>query len=321
VTTPSPDDDRTPRRDEPTPDLTATGGAHAAGESADDVPTGSAASRPREWDDTSELESTATRRQGFLGLRGDGGPAADDAGTARDTTGTSRGDAAPPTGPYATTGDASRDVPGTGRSARTPEEAALRDRWREREASAGVLDGATQAAPRSRAGAHWWSLLLTLVLTPVAWYLVADAGARLTLGDDSPWARGELAAAPLAELVAGLILTAAILLAARWSSLGAQVVGILVLLAGLAFVFLPSQTAVLIEPAVTWLEDLNALGRNAAHHLLADGPSGRLALYGLGLLALGVVSHGARRLGRAEERAREAYAVRTGRSGRHGSGR
>ncbi|GAA3509412.1 hypothetical protein [Georgenia daeguensis] len=308
MTTPSPDDDRTPRRDEPTPDLSPTGGTSDAGEPAGarTGSTGSAPRRPREWDDTSDLETTATRRQGFLGLHGDAS------------------DAGPQPGPHVTTGggDASRDAPTTGgRSARTPEEAALRDRWREREASAGVLDGATQAAPRSRAGAHWWSLLLTLVLTPVAWYLVADAGARLTLGDDSPWARGEVAPAALLELLAGLVVTAAVLLAARWSSLGAQVIGTLVLLAGLAFVILPSQTAEVVGPAVTWLEDLNALGRNTAHHLLADGPSGWLALYGLGLLSLGVVSHGARRLGRADERAREAYAVRTGRSARRGDGR
>ncbi|MCK6212542.1 hypothetical protein KZX45_18555 [Georgenia sp. EYE_87] len=304
MTTPSPDDARTPRRDEPTPDPTA----HDADETAD-LRAGSfrspAARRP-ERDDTSELESTATRRQGFMGLRGEAPTGAD--------AGTPRGDADPHPEP------GTRPEPGP-HVARTPEEAALRERWREREASAGVLDGATQAAPRSRAGAHWWSLLLTLVLAPVAWYLVADAGARLTLGDDSPWARGELAPAALIELAAGLVVTAVVLLTARWSSLGAQVTGVLVLLAGLAFVILPARTAEVVEPAVTWLEDLNALGRNVAHHLLADGPAGRLALYGLGLLAVGVVSHGARRLGRAEERAREAYALRTGRSARHGNGR
>ncbi|WP_052436403.1 hypothetical protein [Georgenia sp. SUBG003] len=180
----------------------------------------------------------------------------------------------------------------------------MRDRWRERPAPAGdaLLDGATQAGPRSRAAAHWWSLVLALVLSPVAWYLVADGGARLALGEDSPWARGELSPAALTELAAGLVATAVVLLTARWSSLGALVTGTLVLLAGLTFVVVPARTAAFLEPALAWLRDLNDLGGNVAHHLLADGPSGRLALYGLALLLTGVVARGARRRGRAEER-------------------
>ena len=150
---------------------------------------------------------------------------------------------------------------------------------------------------------------------------MADAGARLTLGDNSPWARGELNLAAVAELAAGFLVTAVVLLTARWSSLGALVTGTLVLLAGLTFVVVPAETAAFLEPVTTWLWNLNALGGNVAHHLMVDGPSGRLALYGLGLLLTGVVARGARRRGRAEERTREAYARSTGRSARHGNGR
>src|SRR5690606_1142228 len=32
--------------------------------------------------------------------------------------------------------------------------------------------------PTSRAAAHWWNILIAVVFTPVAWYLVADGGER-----------------------------------------------------------------------------------------------------------------------------------------------
>jgi len=287
VTTPSSDDARATRRDA------------SAQEPTSGTAEGGGAGRRAEWDDTSELETTAVRRQGFLGVRDDAGTHRTEAMTATDAP--------------------ARTAPG---SARTPDEV-LRDRWRERPEPAGdaVLDGATQATPRSRAAAHWWGLLLTLVLSPVAWYLVADGGARLSLGEDSPWSRGELNPAAVLELGAGFLVTAVVLLTARWSSLGALVTGTLVLLAGLTFVVVPARTATFLEPAETWLWNLNDLGGNVAHHLLVDGPSGRLALYGLTLLLTGLVARGARRRGRAEERTREAYARSTGRAARHGNGR
>lgn len=243
--------------------------------------------------DASELETTAVRRQELFGLRGTRSAAREDA----------------------TVSPAENQPPPAG--------SAVRERWREPgPAGDPLLDGATHAGPRSRAPAHWWSLLLTLVLSPVAWYLVADAGARLTLGGaDSPWARGEVNPAALVELGAGLVVTTVVLLTARWSSLGALVTGTVVLLAGLTFVVVPAQTAAFLEPAVVWLRNLNDLGGNVAHHLLVDGPTGRLALYGLGLLLTGVVAHGARRLGRAEERSRAAYARSTGGPTRHSNGR
>lgn len=314
MTTPSPDDARTTRRDRPGPEPAGAEPPTVEPPTTEphttEPPTGASSTGEtppsRRWEETSDLETTATRRQGFLGLRGD------------DDTRVAREDAA--------AGEATRTMPAAGAhaapgTARTPEDAALRERWRERPETDGLLDGATQAAPRSRAAAHWWSLLLVLVLAPVAWYLVADAGARLTLGEDSPWARGEVAPAALVELVAGLVVTAVVLLAARWSSLGAQILGLLVLLGGLAFVVVPARTAAFLEPALAWLQDRGDLGANVADHLVADGSAGRLALYGLGLLVIGVVSHGARRLGRAEERTRTAYAQRTGRSARRGNGR
>ncbi|GAA1651314.1 hypothetical protein [Georgenia ruanii] len=271
--------------------------------SADPAVTGRRA-RPHDVDD---LESTAVRRQRLLGRLDDApaGPGAEPA--AEPTTVPASADPTPPTAAFPPREDA---VPG------------LRARWQEAPDPADVaLAGASEARPRSRAAAHVWALVLTLLLAPVAWYLVADAGARLTLGEDSPWATGTLAPAAVVELVCGLLVLAVVVLAARWSSLGALVTGALVLLAGAAFVLLPGPTADALAPALDRLRDLNDLGGNVAHHLLADGPSGRLAQAGLTLGLVGIVAHGARRLGRAEEHGRrEAARHDLGRgAARHGS--
>lgn len=259
--------------------------------SADPAATGRRA-RPHDVDD---LESTAVRRQRLLG-RLDDAPA--------------RQGAEPAPQPAATP---ARPAPEAPTAAFPPprEDAApgLRARWQEASDPADVaLAGASEARPRSRAAAHVWVVVLTLLLAPVAWYLVADAGARLTLGEDSPWATGTLAPAAVVELVCGLLVLAVVIVAARWSSLGAVVVGSLVLLAGAAFVLLPGATADALAPVLDRVRDLGDLGGNVAHHLLADGPSGRLAQAGLTLVLVGVVSHGARRLGRAEERGRREAA-------------
>ncbi|MEE6297310.1 hypothetical protein [Georgenia wangjunii] len=167
-----------------------------------------------------------------------------------------------------------------------------------------ILDGATtEPAPRKRTAAHLWGVLLTLVLVPVAWYLIADAGARLTLASGNQWDTGERNVAALIELGSGLLALAVALLAARWTSLGAIITGALVLLLGIPFVAVPTLTQDYLEPVTTWLRDFNDLGANLAHHLVASGSSGRLLAYGLALILVGVVSHGARRQGRREARA------------------
>lgn len=166
-----------------------------------------------------------------------------------------------------------------------------------------VLDGSTALTrPPSRGGAHVLTVLVTLLLTPVAWYLLADAGARLTLARNSPWETGNLNIAALLELAGGLLVLAVVLLAARWSSLGAIVTGVLVLVVGVPFVAVPRWTQETLEPVVTWLERLDDLGGNVAHHLVASGSTGRLVVTGLALMLVGVVSHGARRKGRREVR-------------------
>lgn len=165
-----------------------------------------------------------------------------------------------------------------------------------------LFEGAT-VVPEvpSRAAAHVWSLLLTLLLVPLAWYLLADAGARMTLATDNPMSTGILNPAALAELVGGVLVVVLIAVLARHSSLGAHVVGIVVTVLGLPWVVAPGASARLVLPAMDWLDQWNAFGANLAHHLQASGYSGRLLLVGIALLLLGWTSHRVRRSGRDEE--------------------
>ncbi|MGO3795851.1 MAG: hypothetical protein ACTJGR_01855 [Pauljensenia sp.] len=165
-----------------------------------------------------------------------------------------------------------------------------------------LFEGAT-VVPEvpSRAGAHVWSLILTLLLVPLAWYLLADAGARMTLATDNPMTTGVLNPAALAELAGGIILVVLIAVLARHSSLGAHVIGIVVTVLGLPWVVAPGASARLVLPAMEWLDQWNAFGANLAHHVQSSGYSGRLLLAGVVLLLLGWTSHRVRRAGRDEE--------------------
>ncbi|MDN6565457.1 MAG: hypothetical protein L0K65_00165 [Actinomyces sp.] len=165
-----------------------------------------------------------------------------------------------------------------------------------------LFDGAT-VVPEvpSRVGAHVWSLLLTLVLVPVGWYLLADAGARMTLATGNPMSTGVVNPAALIELAGGLLVVVVVALLARRSSLGAHVIGIVVTILGLPWVVAPGATARLVRPAMEWLDQWNAFGANLVHHLQASGYSGRLLLLGVVLVLAGWISHRVRRVGREEE--------------------
>ncbi|WP_193311485.1 hypothetical protein [Georgenia satyanarayanai] len=166
-----------------------------------------------------------------------------------------------------------------------------------------LLEGTTaHTRPPSRAKAHVLTIVVTLLLTPVAWYLLADAGARLTLPPGNPWETANLNVAALLELAGGLLVLVLVLLAARWSSVGAIVTGALVVVVGVPFVAVPAWTQDLLEPVESWLAGLGDFGDNVAHHLVASGSTGRLVAVGVALVLVGVVSHGARRQGRREVR-------------------
>jgi hypothetical protein len=158
--------------------------------------------------------------------------------------------------------------------------------------------------PASRAAAHWWSILISVVFTPVAWYLIADGGERTSFNLTNG---GPLNLAGPLELAAGALCLFIVLLAARWSSVGAIVVGSVALLAGAAFIVFNEEAMELVaQYQGTLVQALNQLGQNIVDHLLVDAESGRIAIYGLVLIMAGVISHGARRQGRREERRRAA---------------
>lgn len=183
---------------------------------------------------------------------------------------------------------------------------ANRDRSENTKEPAGLDDELFSAAPvitemPSRRGAHFLSLLLFLVLTPLGWYLASDAGARMTLADAAPMYTGVASILALGELLGAIVITVILCATARRSSLGAWFMGVITLLAGLPWVLTPGITASTLLDPLTVLANTSSLGSNLAHHLQASGYSGRFALLAIVLMGLGYVSHSARRKGRAEE--------------------
>ena len=153
----------------------------------------------------------------------------------------------------------------------------------------------------SRTGAHWLSFLLFLLLVPAGWYLAADAGARMTLADAAPMYTGVASIVALGEILGAIIISAILFVTARRSSLGAWLMGIVTLVAGLPWLMAPGITKASVLSTLTALTNTGSLGANLSHHLQASGYSGRFALLGIALMGLAYVSHSARRTGRAEE--------------------
>lgn len=164
--------------------------------------------------------------------------------------------------------------------------------------------------PPSRAGAHLWVLFLTLVLSPVAWFLLNDGSARVY------WSlRTDPEAVNLAGLVglgAGLLVASIVLLAARWSSVGAAVAGTIGFLAGLAFLAMPVRTLELVGNSEEFLNRFGGFGSNLYAYFVESGIRGHLMIAGFVLIGVAVVSHGARRKGRREEFARLAVRAARG---------
>lgn len=165
-----------------------------------------------------------------------------------------------------------------------------------------IFDGASvQAEVPSRTGAHWASLFGYLLLVPLAWFLIADSGARLTLNDAGSVATGNFAPLPFLELLGGLVLVLFLFLLARKSSLGPWFVGVLTTLVGLPSLIVPGLTAEFLLPYLRMLSSSSTFGQNLSHHVQASAYSGRLLLVGLVLMGIGFLSHSVRRIGRNEE--------------------
>ena len=180
-----------------------------------------------------------------------------------------------------------------------------------------IFEGTTvKAELPNRSRAHWMGLVAFAIGVPLAWFLAADAGARMTLADNAPMVTGTASFLALGELLGALAFSVLLIASARQSSLGAWAVGGLFTVIGLPWVLVPGPTASAVFPVMSALQSSGAVGANLQHHLQASGYSGRLLLIGVVLIGLGYVSHTTRRIGRAEE-ARRAEVERVNPSGAH----
>ena len=169
-----------------------------------------------------------------------------------------------------------------------------------------LFEGATVVPEMpSRAAAHWSSLALGVFALPITWYLIADAGARMTLPEGNPAATGVINWLAITEVAIAFVAVIALFEAFKRSSLGAWIGGLCFFAAGLPWVFAPGFTSAHTVSALHFLQNSSALGANLAHHLQASGYSGRLLFLGIALLGIASLSHSVRRRGRNEEAMRE----------------
>ena len=143
--------------------------------------------------------------------------------------------------------------------------------------------------------------IVTFLLLPLAWYFLADAGARMTLAEAAPIASGRISLWALLEFGVGIIALMIIASLTVRSSLGAWVNGLLVTVAGLPWLVAPATMMSFTQGTFDVIATYGTVGRNLAHHLQVSAYSGRLLLMGCAIWGIGVISHAARRKGRAEE--------------------
>ncbi|WP_182353904.1 hypothetical protein [Flaviflexus huanghaiensis] len=152
--------------------------------------------------------------------------------------------------------------------------------------------------PRSRAWAHVGVFFATLLLAPLAWYLVADAGVRLSGMKNSAWNTGTVDWIVVLELLGALLCLAVLWFVASFSSLGPIIIGAIIAIVGLVAIFAPTIAQdVLQSTAMQDFTSYNDFTSNVGYHLTNDLASGRFAVFGFLLLMTGVVSHKARQLG------------------------
>ena len=176
-----------------------------------------------------------------------------------------------------------------------------------------MFEGATVAptVPR-RVGARLWSLLLSIITLPIAWYfLIAYTDTYMTagqLGHSFP-----LGWTDMAKLVIGLVALLVLLIQARWSSLGAFFTGIVTLIIAMPFFIIPGKVATQLnsmqEPLANSTNPSIETLRHVLQYATDSGYSGLFLVIGLGLIFLGIVSFGARRAGRKDMSVRRVVAA------------
>lgn len=137
----------------------------------------------------------------------------------------------------------------------------------------------------------------SLALVPVAWYLLTDANARLSLTVERA-AEGHANFAAAGELAGGIAVAAAVWFLARSSSLGAVLTGMAVSALGAVGILLPKWTdSTLLHIVDSAADGAGGVAANIAEYLRADLGTGRMLVFGAALLLTGLVCHSARRRG------------------------
>lgn len=160
---------------------------------------------------------------------------------------------------------------------------------------------ASKARPRLLAA------VVTIFLTPIMWYLLSDAAARLAFADDNPMVSGVVNPAALAELGAGLLIVVLVALLAAQSSIGLFLAGAVVMALGVPFLAAPAWTEGLFD-YLNVVENFNAFGANVVAHLRFTGFTGILVMAGFAMIAAGWALASVRRQGRKEEATRAEVA-------------
>ncbi|WP_454296288.1 hypothetical protein [Salana multivorans] len=198
--------------------------------------------------------------------------------------------------PLATTDSLAGSTSGSLRSGRTADEHATVVVEREAPQEEGWVPVKTR-----RTSAHIWGVIITLLVTPVAWFLLTDGALRTWYSLDT--AEASANPAGLLSLAGGIVTLLVIALVARASSLGAWIWGGVVAAAGAAALALPGQVVDLLDQAEPTLTSIHqGFGRNLYEYLLDTSRSGLLLVFGVVVLLLALVSHASRRSGRTEGR-------------------
>ena len=163
-----------------------------------------------------------------------------------------------------------------------------------------LLDGSSvvgQLAPRT--AVHWASVLVAVVLVPLAWFFLHLGAAHQTA------AAARLSFAFSASGLVALLVGAACLALALWmaqrSSLGSFVIGGVSVVLGLPFLLLPGVMTSVLTPTLEHLSTHSDLGVDLATYLWHDAASGKFVSFGVFMIMVGLVSHAARRAGRREQ--------------------
>ena len=112
----------------------------------------------------------------------------------------------------------------------------------------------------SRTGAHLFSFILGILALPITWYLVADAGARMTLPEGNPAATGVINWLAITELAIAFVAIIALFEAFKRSSLGAWIAGLCFLAAGIPWVFAPAFTSAHTVSLLHFLQNAGSIG-------------------------------------------------------------